>query len=141
MLQKMREMRDEKGFTLIELLVVVVILVVLAAVAVPIFLGQKTKAEDASNQSTLGAVSTVLKNGAGVGSSVIYTAAGTSIGYTGDAGDQNINLSGANLYVAKAAVPVAVANAATVPAAWCITKGGFEMTAANSAPVAGNCTV
>jgi len=139
MLQKMREMRDEKGFTLIELLVVVVILVVLAAVAVPIFLGQKGKAEDASNQSTLGAVATVLKNGAAVGSNVGYTDATTTLAYTGDAGDQNINLSGANLYNFAGGAQI-VANLTPVPSTWCITKGSFQMTAADTTPVAGDCS-
>jgi len=144
MLEKMREMRDEKGFTLIELLVVVVILVVLAAVAVPIFLGQKTKAQESADQSTLGAVSTVLKNGSAVGSTVNFTAADTSVGYAGDAGDQNISLSGANLYVAKAATlnaRVEIVADRSVPATWCITKGGFQMTSENSAPVTGVCVL
>src|SRR5690242_13485510 len=41
-----RRLSDESGFTLVELLVVIVIIGILAAIGIPAFLNQRTKAQD-----------------------------------------------------------------------------------------------
>ena len=70
---KLRELRarraaGETGFTLVELLVVVVIIVALAAIAVPIFLNQQSKADDAAVRADLAAAGKFISAGIADGS-------------------------------------------------------------------------
>jgi type IV pilus assembly protein PilA len=55
MLQSLRRRlaRSEEGFTLIELMVVVLIIAILLAIAIPTFLGARSRAQDRAAQSNL----------------------------------------------------------------------------------------
>lgn len=75
MLKKLRERSgSESGFTLIELLVVMLILGILAAIAIPAFLNQKTKASDASAKAHARTALTAMET---------YVTDNGSSGYTG----------------------------------------------------------
>jgi type IV pilus assembly protein PilA len=52
---------DEDGFTLIEILVVVLIIGILAAIAIPSFLGQTGRANDAAAKTQIGTLQTAMK--------------------------------------------------------------------------------
>ena len=62
MLHKLRtRAQDEKGFTLIELLVVILIIGILAAIALPAFLNQRSKAQDTEAKSAARTAQTALE--------------------------------------------------------------------------------
>ncbi len=73
MLKRIREMKDQDGFTLIELMVVVLIIAILIAIAIPTFLGLRSRAQNRAAQSDLRNALTAAK--------AFYTDADTYTGF------------------------------------------------------------
>jgi len=133
MLHKLRQRaQSEKGFTLIELLVVILIIGILAAIALPAFLNQRSKAQDTEAKSAARTAQTAMET--------FYTDEQTYVG-ADEAAVRKIEPA-LNEGVAQAGLAISgqAVDAYTVTVTQAKTGSKFVITKASNGSVTRTCT-
>ena len=135
MLHKLRDRAaSEKGFTLIELLVVILIIGILAAIALPAFLNQRSKAQDTEAKSAARTAQTAMET--------FYTDEQTYVGATDGAAGTLVKIEPAlNEGVAAAGLKVTgqAADAYKIDVTQTKTGNVFTITKATDGSVTRTC--
>ena len=132
MLRKLRErMESEKGFTLIELLVVILIIGILAAIALPAFLGQRAKGQDADAKATARSAATAQET--------YYTDEDTYTSLKADLEKIEPSLTGGNYTTTGTATGYTVVATSKSTGTFTITNTGGTMARTCSKPGDGAC--
>ena len=133
MLYKLRKRaQGAEGFTLIELLVVILIIGILAAIAIPSFLGQRSKAQDATAKTSAKTAQTAMET--------YYTDAQSYTGATAAELKKIEPTLGANTAEVTVADPTITGNDYTVTVTSVKTGTTFSIARAGSATTR-SCTV